>query len=340
VTDHAVFMRRCLELAQRGQGKVSPNPMVGSVIVYEGKIVAEGWHQQYGGPHAEPNALATLPVGIPLKECTMYVNLEPCSHHGKTPPCVGLLIEKGIGKVVTGSGDPNPLVNGRGIQLLKDAGIAVETGVLQDACDELNRRFIVFHREKRPYVILKWACTADGFMAPENRDRLQISGNEARVKLHQWRGEEDAVLIGANTSIMDNPILDTRLYPGKNPLRVVLDPNLRAPQLQGDLPTLVLNSIQDKKEGNCEWFKMPQDFSVADVLEILYQKQIASVLVEGGPETLKRIMESGFADEIRIIRSKNVRIQKGIEAPKMNRITNKTEETETDMIEFYGREKS
>jgi diaminohydroxyphosphoribosylaminopyrimidine deaminase/5-amino-6-(5-phosphoribosylamino)uracil reductase len=340
VTDHAVFMRRCLELAQRGQGHVSPNPMVGSVIVYEGKIVAEGWHQQYGGPHAEPNALAALPAGIPLKECTLYVNLEPCSHHGKTPPCAGLLVEKGIGKVVTGSGDPNPLVNGRGIQLLKDAGIAVETGVLQDACDELNRRFMVFHREKRPFIILKWACTADGFMAPENRERIQISGEEARVMLHRWRGEEDAVLIGANTAIMDNPLLDTRLYPGKNPLRVVLDPNLRASQLQGDLPTLVLNSLLDKKEGNCEWLKLPQGYAVADFLEKLYQKQIASVLVEGGPETLKRFMESGFADEIRIIRSKNVRIQKGIEAPKMNRVPKKTEETETDMIEFYGRKKA
>jgi diaminohydroxyphosphoribosylaminopyrimidine deaminase/5-amino-6-(5-phosphoribosylamino)uracil reductase len=270
----------------------------------------------------------------------MYVNLEPCSHHGKTPPCAGLLVEKGIGKVVTGSGDPNPLVNGRGIQLLKDAGITVETGVLQDACDELNRRFMVFHREKRPYVILKWACTADGFMAPENRERIQISGEEARVMLHRWRGEEDAVLIGANTAIMDNPLLDTRLYPGKNPLRVLLDPNLRAPRLQGDLPALVLNSLLDKKEGNCEWLKLSQGFGVADVLEILYQKQIASVLVEGGPETLKRFIESGFADEIRIIRSKIVYIHKGIQAPEMYRVPNKTEETETDMIEFYGRGKA
>lgn len=333
-------MRRCLELAQRAQGNVSPNPMVGSVIVYEGKIVAEGWHQQYGGPHAEPNALGDLPEGIPLKECTLYVNLEPCSHHGKTPPCAGLLLEKGIGKVVTGSNDPNPLVNGRGIQLLKDAGIEVETGVLQDACDELNRRFMVFHREKRPYVILKWACTADGFMAPENRERIQISGEEARVMLHRWRGEEDAVLIGANTAMMDNPLLDTRLFPGKNPLRVVLDPTLRAPQLQGDLSTLVLNSIQDKMEENCEWLKLPQGFGVAEVLEILYQKQIASVLVEGGPETLKRFIGKGFADEIRIIKSKNIYIHKGIQAPEMNRVPNKTEETKTDMIEFYGRGKA
>lgn len=338
MTDHAVFMRRCLELAQRGQGNVSPNPMVGAVVVYQGEIVAEGWHQQYGGPHAEPNTLAALPAGIPLKECTMYVNLEPCSHHGKTPPCAGFLVEKGIGKVVTGSGDPNPLVNGRGVQLLRDAGIVVETGVLQDACDELNRRFMVYHRQKRPYVILKWACTTDGFMAPESRERLQISGEEARASLHRWRGEEDAVLIGANTAIMDNPLLDTRLYPGKNPLRVLLDPSLRAPQLQGDLPTLVLNSLVEKKIGNCEWLKLPQGFGVVDVLEILYQKQIGSVLVEGGPETLKRFMDSGFADEIRIIRSKNVYIYKGIEAPKMSRVPNKTEETKTDMIEFYRRD--
>ena len=328
-------MRRCLELAQRGQGHVSPNPMVGSVIVYEGKIVAEGWYQQYGGSHAEPNALAALPAEIPLIDCTLYVNLEPCSHHGKTPPCAGLLAEKGIGKVVVGSGDPNPLVNGRGMQRLKDAGIAVESGVLKDECDELNKRFMVFHRVKRPYVTLKWACTADGFMAPENRERLQISGHDARMMLHRWRGEEDAVLIGANTAMMDNPLLDTRLYPGKNPLRVVLDPSLRAPQLQGDLPTLVLNSLLDKTEGNCEWLKLLQGFGVADVLEILYKKQIASVLVEGGPDTLKRFLNSGFWDEVRIIRSKNVYLHKGMEAPKMTLVPMKTEETENDMIEYY-----
>lgn len=340
MTDHAVFMRRCLELAQKGQGQVSPNPMVGAVIVHDGKIVAEGWHQQYGGPHAEPNALAALPAGIPLHECTVYVNLEPCSHYGKTPPCAGLLAEKGIGRVVVGSSDPNPLVNGRGIQMLKDVGIVVESGVLQSACDDFNRRFMVFHRERCPYVILKWACSQDGFMAPENRERLQISGEEARVMLHRWRGQEDAVLIGANTAIMDNPMLDRRLSPGKNPLRVVLDPHLRAPQLQGDFPTLVLNSLQDKKEGNCEWLKMPQNFGVANILEKLYNKQIASVLVEGGPETLKRFLDSGFADEVRIIRSKKMHMENGLKAPDIHWNMDHSEETETDIIEFYRKGKA
>lgn len=339
MTDHAVFMRRCLELALRGQGYVSPNPMVGAVIVYNGKIVAEGWHRQYGGPHAEPNALAVLPAEIPLKDCTLYVNLEPCSHHGKTPPCVGLLVEKGIGKVVIGSCDPNPLVSGRGIQMLEEAGIVVESGVLKAECDELNRRFMVFHKEKRPYVILKWACTADGYMAPENRERLQISGQESRVMLHRWRGQEDAVLIGATTAIMDNPLLDTRLAPATNPLRVILDPNLRAPQLQGDLPTLVLNSIQEITERNCEWKKMPDKFAVADVLEILYKKQIASVLVEGGPETLKRFLDSGFADEIRIIRSKQMKIEKGLQAPEISWKLHHSEETADGIIEYYRKVK-
>ena len=332
-------MRRCLELAQKGQGQVSPNPMVGAVIVHAGKIVAEGWHQQYGGPHAEPYALAALPVGIPMNECTLYVNLEPCSHHGKTPPCAGLLVEKGIGKVVVGSGDPNPLVSGRGIQMLEEAGIAVKSGVLQTECEDLNRRFMVFHKEKRPYVILKWASTHDGYMAPENRERLQISGQEARTMLHRWRGQEDAVLIGANTAIMDNPMLDARLSPGKNPLRVLLDPSLRAPQLQGDLPTLVLNSIQDKLEGKFEWKKMPANFGVADVLEILYKKKIASVLVEGGSETLKRFLDSGLVDEVRVIRSKQMNIEKGLKAPVIKWAVHQSEETESDIIDYYRKVK-
>ena len=337
MSEHEVYMRRCFELASKGLGHVSPNPMVGAVVVYQQQIVAEGWHQQHGGPHAEPNALRALPNELPLSECTLYVNLEPCSHHGKTPPCADLLVEKGIGKVVVGSADPNPLVNGRGIQRLKAAGIAVESGVLQDECDALNRRFMTYHKEKRPHVILKWACTADGFMAPENRERLQISGEEARIMLHQWRGQEDAVLVGATTAIMDKPILDTRLAPGKNPVRIVLDPNLRSPQLTGDIKTLILNTHSEKKEGNFEWIKMTPDFVVADVLEILYNKQLLSVLVEGGAETLKRFIDSGFFDEVRIIRSKNIRIGKGVEAPKINMNMFKTDETSTDFIEYYGK---
>ena len=330
-------MRRCLELAQKGQGSVSPNPMVGAVVVYQGRIVAEGWHQQYGGPHAEPNAVAAVPSGVPLHKCTLYVNLEPCSHHGKTPPCADLLVNKGIGKVVIGSDDPNPLVNGRGIHRLKEAGIEVESGVLQADCDDLNRRFMLFHREKRPYVILKWACTADGFMAPENRERLQISGDEARKMLHRWRGEEDAVLIGANTAIMDKPLLDTRFFPGKNPLRVIIDPNLRAPTLQGTSPTMVLNTLISKKVADNEWLKLPQDFALADVLDILYKKQIASVLVEGGFETLKSFLRSGFADEIRIIRSKHLKISAGLKSPDIQWKLHDSEETDTDIIEYYRR---
>jgi diaminohydroxyphosphoribosylaminopyrimidine deaminase/5-amino-6-(5-phosphoribosylamino)uracil reductase len=313
--------------------------MVGAVVVYKGGIVAEGWHQQYGGPHAEPNALAAVPSGIPLHECTLFVNLEPCAHHGKTPPCADLLVNKGIGKVVIGSADPNPVVNGRGIQRLKAAGIAVESGVLQDECDALNRRFMTYQKEKRPYIILKWACTADGFMAPENRERLQISGDEARMMLHRWRGEEDAVLIGANTAIMDKPLLDTRFFPGKNPLRVIIDPKLRAPRLKGNLPTLILNTMQNITEDICEWLQMPLEFSVKDILQVLFDKHIASVLVEGGHETLKRFLNSGFVDEVRVVRSKKLYIKQGIEAPIADMKMIKAEETANDIIEYYGKGK-
>ena len=338
MSDHEVYMRRCIELAQKGQGSVSPNPMVGAVVVYHHQIVAEGWHQVFGGPHAEPNALALLPSGVPLHDCTLYVNLEPCSHFGKTPPCSRLLIDKNIGKVVIGSTDPNPKVNGRGIALLREAGISVETGILKDQCDALNKRFFTYQNLKRPYIVLKWACSNDGFMAPANRERVQISGEEARVMLHRWRAEEDAILIGATTAIMDKPLLDTRLAPGKNPLRVVLDPNLRAPQLPGDFQTLIMNTRLGKNEGNFEWIKMRQDFAVADVLEILYNRQLLSLMVEGGAETLHRFLASGFVDEIRVIRSKKLRMQTGVEGPKISMPLIKSEETNDDTIEYYGKE--
>jgi diaminohydroxyphosphoribosylaminopyrimidine deaminase/5-amino-6-(5-phosphoribosylamino)uracil reductase len=206
-------MQRCLELAIKGLGNVAPNPMVGCVIVCDGEIVAEGYHEQYGSGHAEPNAIKQVSDAI-LQKSTLYVTLEPCSHHGKTPPCADLIISKGIKKVVVGNLDSNPLVSGRGIQKLKDAGIEVEYGILDKECRELNKRFFTFHEKKRPYIILKWAQTQDGFIShwplPENKEDNWITGKESKTLVHQWRTEEQAILIGYNTLLADNPFLNSR----------------------------------------------------------------------------------------------------------------------------------
>ncbi len=223
-------MQRCLELAAKGLGNVAPNPMVGCVIVCDGEIVAEGYHEQYGCGHAEPNAIKQVSDAI-LKKSTLYVTLEPCSHHGKTPPCADLIISKGIKKVVIGNLDSNPLVSGRGIQKLKEAGIEVEHGILDKECRALNKRFFTFHEKKRPYIILKWAQTQDGFIShnplPENKEDNWITGKESKALVHQWRGEEQAILIGYNTALVDNPLFTMhRLVKGKNPIRLIIDKTL------------------------------------------------------------------------------------------------------------------
>lgn len=312
---HERFMQRCLELALQGQGLVAPNPMVGCVIVHEGQIVAEGWHRQFGEAHAERMAIDVLNNDALLRECTLYVNLEPCAHWGKTPPCADLIVEKGIPRVVIGSRDPHEVVNGQGIEKLQKAGIEVIAGVLQNECDDLNRRFFTFHHLHRPYVILKWAATADGYMAPPDRKRTRISGDAAQRLLHKWRGEESAILVGAETARVDQPLLDTRLHPGKNPLRLVLDPQLRAPNLPGDQPVLVFNLLRRGTENNVEWVKLSEEDSITLILQELYHRDVLSLIVEGGRETLLRWQDTYFFDEIRVIQSKSVVFGDGLPAP-------------------------
>lgn len=308
-------MQRCLELALQGQGFVAPNPMVGCVIVHDGRIVAEGWHRQFGAAHAERMAIEVLNNDALLRECTLYVNLEPCAHWGKTPPCADLIVEKGIPRVVIGSRDPHEVVNGQGIEKLQKAGIEVIAGVLQNDCDDMNRRFFTFHHLHRPYVILKWATTADGYMAPPDGKRTQISGHAARLLLHKWRGQESAILVGAETALRDQPLLDTRLYPGKNPLRLVLDPKLRAPNLPGDQPVLVFNLLRRGTENNVEWVKLTEEDSITLILQELYHRDVLSLMVEGGRETLLRWQDTYFFDEIRVIQSKSVVFGGGLPAP-------------------------
>ncbi|MGM9510624.1 bifunctional diaminohydroxyphosphoribosylaminopyrimidine deaminase/5-amino-6-(5-phosphoribosylamino)uracil reductase RibD [Larkinella sp. GY13] len=243
-------MSRALELAKLGRGHVSPNPMVGCVIVHNQRIIGEGWHRQYGGPHAEVNAVRAVTDESLLPESTVYVTLEPCSHFGKTPPCADLLIAKRVKKVIVCNDDPNPLVAGKGLAKLRAAGIEVETGLLAERGRELNRRFFTFIEQQRPYLILKWAETADGFMAPADFRPIPISSPLSRQLVHKWRTEEDAIMVGTNTARHDNPQLNARLWSGRNPVRIVIDKHLQLPTslhlFDGLQPTLVYTIVVKK----------------------------------------------------------------------------------------------
>lgn len=321
-------MTRCLELAAKGLGQVAPNPMVGCVIVYDDKIIAEGYHQQYGSAHAEPNAIKQVSDEL-LKKCTLYVSLEPCSHHGKTPPCADLIISKGIKKVVVGNLDSNPLVAGKGIQKLKDAGIEVEFGILDKECRELNKRFFTFHEKKRPYVILKWAQTQDEFIShwplPENKEDNWITGKESKTLVHQWRAEESAILIGYNTLVNDNPYLTTRLVNGNNPIRLVLARHLNFPidlnVLNTDAKTIVFNEVKDEVKGNIEFVKIDWNNNKAQqVLDYCFQNNISSIIVEGGTNTIYNFMNNDTWDEARVFVNPNKKFEHGISAPDISLI--------------------
>lgn len=315
-------MQRCLTIAAKGLGQVAPNPMVGCVIVFNDEIISEGYHQEYGGLHAEPNALKKVDEAL-LKECTLYVNLEPCSHYGKTPPCADLIISKGLKKVVIGNLDTNPLVAGKGIKKLQDAGIIVEYGVLNEACRELNKRFFTFHEKKRPYLILKWAQTQDGFISqypvPANKEENWITGPESKRLVHQWRTEEQAILIGYNTALMDNPLLTARLATGKNPLRIVIDQHLELPKhlaiFNEDAKTIVFNSKEAVLKNNIEFVKINFDVLFPQLLNELYSKNISSVIIEGGTKTLNQLIAQNLWDEARVFVNPTKYFTQGIKAP-------------------------
>lgn len=336
------YMRRALALAERGRGHVSPNPMVGCVIVHDlgpnatGRVLGEGWHQQYGGPHAEVNAInAIAPADeILLSTATAYVTLEPCSHWGKTPPCAELLIMKRIGRVVCCNDDPNPLVSGRGFKLLRDAGIAVETGVLAPEGRLLNVRFFTFMEQKKPYIILKWAETANGFISGPGGAPMAITGPEANALVHRWRAEEPAILVGSGTARHDNPRLNVRLYhdpewPARQPLRIVLDRMLTLPQhlhfFDGSQPTLVYHAatLPSPPSGpNLTFAPLPEiavtntmpGLDLQAMLHDLHQRSIQSVLIEGGNRIHSDFINRGLWDEIRIFKSPQL-TNDGVAAP-------------------------
>jgi diaminohydroxyphosphoribosylaminopyrimidine deaminase / 5-amino-6-(5-phosphoribosylamino)uracil reductase len=308
------YMQRCLDLAVNALGAASPNPMVGAVTVYQDRIIGEGFHTGCGNPHAEVEAINRVKDHSLLTESTLFVNLEPCNHHGKTPPCTDLIIEKGIKKVVIGQSDPNRLASG-GIERLRNHGIEVETGVLESESRWLNRRFNTFHEQKRPYIILKWAQTSDGFMdskrvAGDNRQPAWITDESCRRLVHKWRAEEDAILAGSRTVLLDNPQLNVRSWAGNDPVRITID---RAGSLtggaagrsirimDGTIPTIIYTHQEREGAKNLEYSPLSDALPVwQQVLADLYKRKIQSVFIEGGPTLFKSLIEEGYWDEARV----------------------------------------
>ena len=313
-------MERAIELAYLGLGKVSPNPMVGCVIVKEGKIIGEGWHQQYGGPHAEVNAVNSVSDKEEIKGSDVYVTLEPCSHHGKTPPCSDLLVSLGVKAVYISNPDINPLVSGKGIQKLKGGSIKVNVGIYEEEGSNLNKRFFTYHSEKRPYIILKWAQTIDRFIARRNFDSKWISNEYSRQVVHKWRAEEDSIMVGANTALHDNPKLNIRDWPGtsKQPLRIVVDPNLKVPSdyflFDGTQSTIVYNYKKSDSQKNIARIKLSREEFIEEIISDLYNKKIQSVIIEGGSFLINSFISKNIWDEARVFVSDNT-FGEGIKAP-------------------------
>ncbi|MBD1398996.1 bifunctional diaminohydroxyphosphoribosylaminopyrimidine deaminase/5-amino-6-(5-phosphoribosylamino)uracil reductase RibD [Pontibacter sp. JH31] len=318
-----LYMRRALELAKMGSGYTSPNPMVGCVVVHEGRIIGEGWHRAFGGPHAEVNAIASVQDKSLLPKSRVYVTLEPCSHFGKTPPCADLLISSGVRDVVICNTDPNPLVAGRGIKKLFEAGAQVKVGVLENEGLELNKRFFTFYTQKRPYIVLKWAESADGFISGPNYEQIQISGPLSRRLVHKWRSEEQAIMVGSHTAAYDNPRLDTRFWPGHSPLRVVIDRKLRLPDhlhlFDKSQPTVVYTYKQKEQlHDHLQYVQVSEDESLLDqIMADLHARKVLSLLVEGGTYLIKSLLKENLWDEARCFRSMSRVIGEGTQAPPM-----------------------
>jgi diaminohydroxyphosphoribosylaminopyrimidine deaminase / 5-amino-6-(5-phosphoribosylamino)uracil reductase len=316
-----MLMQRCLELAALSKGNTAPNPMVGALLVYNDRIIGEGRHEQYGQAHAEVNCFEQVTEQDKhlISESVMYVSLEPCAHQGKTPPCAHRIIKEGVKKVVICNTDPFKQVDGRGIQLLREAGIAVTTGVLETEGAWLNRRFFTFHQQQRPYIILKWAQTSNGFFAPKDHSRLQMS-NEFSTRLsHQWRRAESAIMVGFTTAMNDNPQLISRYGHGNQPLRIALDKDLRLPLnhhlLTQDFPTWIINQHKNEVQGNIHFVKLPfNEHLLSSLLAHLYQAQKLSLIVEGGAQLLNSFIAQNLWDEARVFVTPNV-LHDGLAAP-------------------------
>ncbi|MFT7343940.1 MAG: diaminohydroxyphosphoribosylaminopyrimidine deaminase [Lentimonas sp.] len=335
------WMNRCLELAKMGTGNVSPNPMVGCVIVHENKIIGEGYHEKFGEAHAEVNAINSVKDKSLLRESMIFVTLEPCAHFGKTPPCANLVADQNFKKVVIGSTDPNPKVNGQGIKIILDKGIEVVTSVLKEECDELNKRFFTFHTKKRPYIILKWAQSQDGFMDIDRQNgekgQFAISQQETKAVVHKWRHEEAGILVGRKTIENDDPKLDCRNYTGTNPIRIVLDPeeiitnDFRV--INDGEKTIIVNTKTNSEVGNLKRIKV-KNFTLDEILSRLHAENMDSILVEGGRKTLDYFLKENIWDEIRVIIGDKT-IGKGQEAPTLDSKPFRIQAIGKDNILFY-----
>ena len=320
-------MQRCLQLARLGEGRVAPNPMVGSVIVHNGRIIGEGFRQKYGEPHAEVNAIKAVKGPFLLKSATLYVNLEPCAHYGKTPPCADLIVENGIPEVVIGTVDPFAKVAGKGIEILKRGGVNVEIGTLNEECLELNRRFFTFHKEKRPYIILKWAQTTDGFVDIDRQHErfgqpTWITNEMARIAVHKQRASENTILIGTETALKDNPSLTLRDWFGQQPLRIVTDSKLRLPKhyqlFDGKAATCVISTNKYSDKRDVDYIQTNNDKNtISTLMAYLYQKQALSLIIEGGPQMLQSFIDRNLWDEAHVYTGQ-ICFGSGIKAPVFN----------------------
>jgi diaminohydroxyphosphoribosylaminopyrimidine deaminase / 5-amino-6-(5-phosphoribosylamino)uracil reductase len=338
------FMHRCLHLAALGSGYTAPNPMVGAVLVHKGRIIGEGYHAHNGEAHAEVNCIQSVKAADRslISSATLYVSLEPCCHHGKTPPCTDLILREKIPRVVIACRDPFPMVDGKGMEKLQANGVLIEYPVLEKQAKEMNRRFFTFHEKKRPYIILKWAESANRMIAGKQGKRIQISNPYSNRLVHKWRTEEAGILVGTNTALLDNPELTTRLWPGKNPYRIVIDRSLRLPDslkiFDGTEQTLILNATTSMSAGKRKFLKLePGSSGISSILSTLHSASVLSVLVEGGAKLLQSFIDEGIWDELIIITNAELQIPAGISSP-VSRNANLvcTEIYGSDTVRYYA----
>ena len=337
-------MQRCLQLAVLCKANVAPNPMVGSVLVFDNRIIGEGYHKQYGQAHAEVNCINSVSdidtQLIPYS--TLYVSLEPCAHFGKTPPCTDLIIRNNIKNVVIGCNDSFKEVSGKGIEKLTQHGVTVIVGVLENECKDLNKRFFTFHDKQRPFIILKWAETANRKISAVTNERLLISNDFSNRLVHKWRNEEAAILVGTTTVFLDNPILTNRLWHGKSPIRLVIDKYLKLPTdlhlFDKQQPTIVFNFIKHETQANLTFQLLDKaENLIEQILQICYQLNIQSILVEGGAQLLQSFIDHGLWDEVRVIRNEDLIVNDGLDAPVLrDQLLINKEQLFSDSITYFS----
>lgn len=334
-------MWRCLQLAKLGAGSVAPNPMVGAVLIHENRIIGEGYHQKYGEAHAEVNCINSVKESdrALIEKSTLYVSLEPCNHYGKTPPCTELIIEKKIPKVIIGCTDIFKEVAGKGILKLQNSGLDVTTGILETESLELNKRFFTFHQKFRPYIVLKWAQSANGKIGSPDQ-RIFISNEYANRLVHKWRSESSAILVGTKTALLDDPLLTTRLWPGKSPVRIVMDKKLKLSPaskiFNKDASTIVFNLLKNSFEENLRYINLKDENFLGQMMNYLFETNLQSIIVEGGAATLQSFIDADLWDEARVITNEEMIIENGVSAPEMkNFLLKKRERYFGDIINYY-----